>query len=661
MLFWIKLQADSFLGVVKLSVVIVNYNVRYFLEQCLSSVYLAVDHMAQHRPQEQIEVFVVDNNSVDDSNEMVMRRFPQAILIANKENVGFSRANNQAMRLAKGEFVLLLNPDTVVQETTFLKVVSFMDAHPDAGGLGVHMVDGNGKFLPESKRGLPTPAVSFYKIFGISRIFKRSARFNRYHLGHLSPHQTHEIEILSGAFMMMRKSVLDRIGLLDEAFFMYGEDIDLSWRIVQAGYKNYYFHDTSIIHYKGESTKKGSLNYVYVFYNAMVIFAQKHFSKENARIFSWLINGAIWLRAAVAVGVRFIKGMALPFLDVAVLLMVWELARFAYASTRDKIYNDALVFPLFLLFSIIWAIVVYFGGGYDRPYRPARIVKPVLIGTAIMLTVYSLLPEDMRFSRALMVIGMFLAFAVFAMHRYVLERIAGSKVQPNEVTGIVGLADEIERVQKMFIRQAGTESVIAIAPDSSLERLRDYITINKMGRLVFCARDISSSQIIGLMTAISDLEIEMKIAPPESMFMIGSNSIDKSGDIAIVDVNSITLPQNKRIKALMDILMVGASVIMWPLFAWFIPRPWQWLSNCWSVLIWRKTWVGPDARLIATEKMPRVQLKQAIIHPSMAMVGEDINMDTLVKINTLYIKDYSPLRDLQLWWKCRRYWGSASV
>lgn len=619
--------------------------------------YLAIDHMAARMPEAGVEVFVVDNNSVDDSNEMVMHRFPQATLIANKENVGFSRANNQAMRIAKGEYVLLLNPDTVVQESTFLKVVEFMDSHSDAGGLGVHMVDGNGKFLPESKRGLPTPAVSFYKIFGISRIFKRSARFNRYHLGHLSPHQTHEIDILSGAFMLMRKSVLDRIGLLDEAFFMYGEDIDLSWRIVQAGYKNYYFHDTSIIHYKGESTKKGSLNYVYVFYNAMVIFAQKHFSKENARVFSWLINIAIWLRAAVAVGVRFIKGMALPFLDVAVLLGVWELARFAYASTRDKIYDDALVLPLLLIFSVMWAIVVFFGGGYDRPYRPARIVKPVLIGTAIMLTVYSLLPEDMRFSRALMVIGMFLAFAVFALHRFILVRLAGQTALPNEVTGIVGMPDEIERVQKMFIRQSGSESVVAIAPDSSLERLRDYITINKMGRLVFCARDISSSQIIGLMTAVSDLEIEMKIAPPESMFMIGSNSIDKSGDIAIVDVNSITLPQNKRIKALMDMLMVLVSVMLWPIMAWVIPHPMRWLANCGAVCVRRKTWVGPDTRLTTSEKAIRLHLKQAIIHPSMAMEDEQLSMDTLVKINTLYIKDYSPWRDVQLWWKCRRFWG----
>ena len=224
----------------KLTVVIVNYNVRFFLEQCLLSVEKAMRNV-------QGEVYVVDNNSVDGSVEMVAERFPWVRLIANRENTGFSRANNQAMRVAKGEYVLLLNPDTVVEEDTFKKVIDFMDTHPDAGGLGVKMVDGKGIFLPESKRGLPSPETSFYKIFGISKLFPRSARFNRYHLGHLNNDETHEIEIISGAFMLMRKSALDKVGLLDEDFFMYGEDVDLSWRIILGGWKNYYYPGTRII------------------------------------------------------------------------------------------------------------------------------------------------------------------------------------------------------------------------------------------------------------------------------------------------------------------------------------------------------------------------------------------------------------------------------
>ncbi|GIV44270.1 MAG: hypothetical protein KatS3mg035_1393 [Bacteroidia bacterium] len=229
----------------KLSVIIVNYNVRHFLEQCLHSVMKAAKGLS-------VEVFVVDNNSVDNSLEMVREKFPEVKIIANKENVGFSRANNHALRIAKGEYQLLLNPDTVVEEDTFKKVIDFMDNHPDAGGLGVYMIDGKGNFLPESKRGLPTPLVAFYKIFGLSALFPKSKIFGKYHLGYLDKEKIHEVEILSGAFMLMRKAALDKVGLLDEDFFMYGEDIDLSYRIIKGGYKNYYFPETRIIHYKGE-------------------------------------------------------------------------------------------------------------------------------------------------------------------------------------------------------------------------------------------------------------------------------------------------------------------------------------------------------------------------------------------------------------------------
>ncbi|MBI3237444.1 MAG: glycosyltransferase family 2 protein, partial [Flavobacteriia bacterium] len=298
----------------KIAVIIVNYNVTFFLEQCLNSVARAME-------QEPAEVWVVDNNSVDGSVEMVAEKFPWVKLIANKDNKGFSKANNQAMLLSQCKYQLLLNPDTVVEEDTLKKVVDYMDEHPNVGGLGVRMVDGKGKFLPESKRGLPTPAVAFYKIFGISRIFPRSKRFGRYHLGNLSEFETNEIEILSGAFMLMRKEALDKVGLLDEDFFMYGEDIDLSYRIIKGGYKNVYFPETRIIHYKGESTKKSSVNYVFVFYRAMVIFARKHFSQKNAKLFSFLINSAIYFRASLAIASRFIKKSMLPLVDALYILI----------------------------------------------------------------------------------------------------------------------------------------------------------------------------------------------------------------------------------------------------------------------------------------------------------------------------------------------------
>ena len=190
-----------------------------------------------------------------------------------------------------------------------------MNQNENAGALGVKMIDGKGNFLPESKRGLPTPAVAFYKIFGLSRIFPKSKKMGKYHLGFLSKEENNKIDVLSGAFMFLRKKVLDKIGLLDEEFFMYGEDIDLSYRVTLAGYDNYYFSETSIIHYKGESTKKGSINYVFVFYNAMIIFAKKHFSKKNAKTFSLLINWAIYFRAFIALIQRFFSRWIISIFD----------------------------------------------------------------------------------------------------------------------------------------------------------------------------------------------------------------------------------------------------------------------------------------------------------------------------------------------------------
>ena len=369
----------------QLAVIIVNYNVEYFLEQCLNSVRAALSEVKG-------QVFVVDKNSIDGSVDMVRRKFPEYTLIANKENLGFSRANNQAMRLADAKYVLLLNPDTVVEEDTFSKVVTFMDAHPDAGGLGVRMLDGKGKFLPESKRGLPTPSVAFYKIFGLSRIFPRSRRFGKYHLGYLSEFETNEIEILSGAFMLMRKEALDKVGLLDEAFFMYGEDIDLSYRIIKGGYKNYYFPETRIIHYKGESTKKSSVNYVFVFYRAMVIFARKHFSQKNASLFSLLINLAIYFRASLAILARFLRRITLPAVD---LMLIYG----GLLALTNQWRMSGIEFPVQVLavalpsYSLTWLIFQLFSGAYDQPFRLWNHFKAAILGTLFILVIYGLLPK----------------------------------------------------------------------------------------------------------------------------------------------------------------------------------------------------------------------------------------------------------------------------
>lgn len=255
------------------SVVIVNYNVKYFLEQCLRSVEAAVVGL-------EVEIFVVDNHSTDGSLDYLKPLFPQVNFIANTDNPGFSRANNQAIRQAQGEYILLLNPDTVVGEESLRSLFFFMDENPNAGAVGVKMINGNGVFLAESKRAFPTPWVSFCKLFGFSKLFPKSRIFSRYNLSHLNADKTHAVDVLAGAFMLVRHEALKKVGLLDEDFFMYGEDIDLSYRIKQAGYENYYVPQR-LLHYKGESTRHSDMKYIKAFYNAMLIFYRKYYPRSG--------------------------------------------------------------------------------------------------------------------------------------------------------------------------------------------------------------------------------------------------------------------------------------------------------------------------------------------------------------------------------------------
>jgi len=273
----------------KLSIVIVNYNVKYFLEQCLLSIQSSnVDF--------KIETIVVDNNSSDGSVDYLKPKFPWISFIENKDNPGFSKANNQAMRIAQGDYILILNPDTVLGENVLRDSCSFMDTNISAGAIGVKMINGYGEFLAESKRGLPTPWASFCKIFGLAKLFPESSFFGQYHLKYLDENAVHEVDILAGAFMLIRKSALDKTGLFDESFFMYGEDIDLSYRIIKAGFKNYYL-PVKIIHYKGESTKKGDMKYVKAFYLSMYIFFKKHFPNYG-KLYSLFIKAGISVRGS---------------------------------------------------------------------------------------------------------------------------------------------------------------------------------------------------------------------------------------------------------------------------------------------------------------------------------------------------------------------------
>ncbi|MFC5283049.1 glycosyltransferase family 2 protein [Pedobacter alpinus] len=256
----------------ELSIIIVSYNVKDLLQQAISSLLVAAEDIKS-------EIFVVDNSSKDKSVEMVKNFFPQVNLIENAKNEGFSVANNQAIVKAKGKYILVINPDTITNKDTLSKTINFLNNREDVGCLGVRMLNGQGEFLPESKRGLPTPWVSFCKLSGLNRLFPKSKLFNSYYLGYINEFETAEVDVIAGAFMLLRASALKKVGLFDEDFFMYGEDIDLSYRLKLAGFKNYYFPETYITHFKGQSTRKFSFKYLQSFYGSMFIFVRKHFLK----------------------------------------------------------------------------------------------------------------------------------------------------------------------------------------------------------------------------------------------------------------------------------------------------------------------------------------------------------------------------------------------
>ncbi|PJB14851.1 MAG: glycosyltransferase [Flavobacteriales bacterium CG_4_9_14_3_um_filter_32_8] len=519
----------------KLSIIIVNYNVRHFLAQCLNSVVKATANISA-------EVFVVDNNSLDDSVKMVRENFPNVNVIHNTKNVGFSKANNQAIELAKGEYILLLNPDTVVEEDTFEKCIQFMDAHPEGGGLGVKMIDGNGNFLPESKRGLPTPSVSFYKIFGLSKLFKKSKIFSKYHLGYLNEDEINEVEVLSGAFMWMRKSVLDKVGYLDEAFFMYGEDIDLSYRILLGGYKNYYFPEAKIIHYKGESTKKGNINYVFIFYNAMIIFSKKHFAKK-AKAFSFFISIAIYLRAFLAILFRFIAKLKLLITDALLITITLSILNYlkpffgfpnqiAFANNYE-VLNVVAVFGSFLIGLLI-------SGGYSKEVSIKKTLLGLLIGSVTFFLLNFAFPEPASFSNKYLISIIGVIIVIIPVNRLLLDFFDYIKLRKEQIktTIIVGNDDFVNKIKEDIKKKQSSVKILSLKSNNvvigedakkfigKLNQLPDIIDIYTINEVIFSSNDVRYKDIINEMNLSLNKYVDYKISL-DSNLIIGSQKIEK--------------------------------------------------------------------------------------------------------------------------------------
>jgi GT2 family glycosyltransferase len=628
----------------KLSVIIVNYNVRAYLEQCLRTVFTALEGIEG-------DVFVVDNQSTDGSVEMVREKFPLVKLIANAENVGFSRANNQAIRASTAEYAVLLNPDTVVGEDVFSKVIEFMDARPKAGGLGVKMIDGTGHFLPESKRGLPTPAVAFYKIIGLTRLFPRSRVFGRYHLGHLPEDEAAPIEILSGACMFLRRKTLDEVGLLDESFFMYGEDIDLSYRITLGGYENWYFPEARIIHYKGESTKKSSVNYVFVFYNAMAIFAQKHFTRRRTDLLSLLITGSIYLSAAGAIVMRFLRRALLPMLDLgAAVLAAWLIM---ISRGTQHFEPDSRPSLVFLFSAIVAQAFLALFGGYDLPVRLVNVLKGMaaLLGCGLLMNAVSHERADAYIAFAAMAGGGTICYLSTRLLLH-LFRVKGYSLRSLDRKRVLAIGSAKEnkhalallwqthfglgRQKQMSTSDAGSAQAIAL--------IRKKIRKHGIDEVVFCAKDLSWGRVIALMEGLKRSSVMFKIAQPAREFIIGPNSIESIQDLDVMEVHAVNSAAGKRGKRILDITVALLVLLFWPFMALVVARSAQLARNAWGVLLGSKSWVGYHPYAERTPKLPPT--KPGVLHPLVLQHHATITMAS--RVNAEYAKDFSAWRDLAL-------------
>ena len=513
----------------ELSIVIVNYNVKEFLTQCLDSIF-------KSQTQYNYEVIVIDNSSRDSGRDEICSTFKDITWIDNSENVGFGRANNQGFSHAKGVYTLILNPDTVLQEDTLEKCISYLLAHPEVGGLGIKGLDGSGQFLPESKRALPTPLVALWKITGLSAIFPKSSVFARYHLGHLSPEENHEVDILVGCFMMVPTQLLMSVGGFDPQYFMYGEDIDLSYELQKTGHKNIYFSDSQIIHYKGESTKRGSLNYVRMFYKAMVLFAKKQFTGSSAAAYSLLIYSGIYLRATLAIVARLGKSTFTPLLDAAVLFAVLNTIKSYWEQNHRFInggsYPDLYTYTIQGSYVLVWLFGLWLSGVYFKNNRPIVMVRSMIVTTLFIGFTYGLLPDELRFSRALLLLGALGGLSAMLGWRAVLSVLSGKPMfegatkQPRILffgsKYSKGALDDILH-SSGIIPSFYWEEVPNFNNDDWLLKLQALVRLHRINELIVDVSEVSNTRLISILTSLGE-QTSVKSLMPEHKYIIGSDS-----------------------------------------------------------------------------------------------------------------------------------------
>ncbi len=541
-------------GSVDISIIIVNYNVKEFAANLLSSLEKAKGDF-------RLEVFVVDNASSDGSVSYLKRRYADVTYIENRENTGFGKANNQAIKQAKGQYTLLINPDTIVRQDTLKVMHEHMESHPETAAAGCKMLNPDGTFAPESRRAVPTPMTALWKILGLPRLIPSSKRFSAYYLGGEDENKQDRVPVLSGAFMFFRTGVLKEIGGFDEQFFMYGEDIDLCYRIRRQGWEIDYVPKTSIIHYKGESTKKENLDYVVTFNKAMYLFFRKHYSFGYTLFFRIFILSGIVLKGVISYLSTIFRKLTQPITDLGVLnVLVIIFFIWRYNIEPGNILHQYHVHYLFvnLLLSVIFigSAVYYDLYGKNRFSIPATIKSTVIAFAGVVVITFFL--RDFAFSRLILLLSSIAGVLILSMIR--LIQINRSRKAPN-IPGsflerkviLVGLNDKTAQLIRKIRSRADWKynlvGVVAQNPDYSVDEIENVPVIgdrrsilqlvryHEADEIIFILPAVDHDQILRIISELRDTTVYPRIVPDSLDYIVGKTNVDYLDDIPVMDVN----------------------------------------------------------------------------------------------------------------------------
>jgi O-antigen biosynthesis protein len=647
---------------IELSIIIVNYNVKEFLQNLLSSIQKSIKNI-------QTEIIVIDNASDDGSVESIREKFPLVNLIANKKNVGFGVANNQGLQIAKGKFLLLINPDTIVQEDTFDILIDFFNKTPDAGLAGCKIINSDGSLQLACRRSFPGPWTSFCKVIGLSKVFPKSKIFARYNLTYLDENKTYEVDAVSGAFIMLRREVYEKIGGFDPQFFMYGEDLDLCYRIQKAGFKVYYVHSTQIIHYKGESTKRSSLDETRIFYNAMHLFVSKHFS--SSFIVQFMLDIAIILRQIVA----FLNVYKLIIVAVILDFIFFDLAIFL----ADKIYSSAhwRGFPkqtliiVYTLPALIQILLSSLTGSYRKDsFSVLRILYSVFLGFFI-LSATTFFFNQYAYSRAVIIIMYVILFFLLPLWRIVLKGVFkfGLKDEHSKTrTLIVGINREsINLASKLKSRVTTIHNIIGLIGTTrkylgeqfenfkvvgSLENIRKVIRENKVNEVIFTASEVTYSEMLSVVSECQGENVEFKVAGNEMDFLVGKSSITMLDDIPLLNIsyNISSLP-NRFAKVIFDYLVCIPILISVYPFIYFFKIITNKKSDLFKLISGIPSVIAGKASLVGPEVERNINLYLGKKGLTGLWYTEGFNpqdKDEAIKLDIFYAKNQNIWLDLEI-------------